>query len=80
MPRKTKKPVTARPPFHAGAAHDTVTLPLPATTFTSRGAPGVVAGASGRVDASFDATLVPTELIAFTVKKAGAPLANPVTV
>ena len=52
-----------------GAVHDTVTDPTPAVAVTAVGANGTVAAAAGvtALEAT-DAGLVPTALVAFTVK------------
>ena len=56
----------ADPPLDAGAVHDTVACPLPATADTPVGAPGTVAGVTATEAA--DAAPVPATFFAVTVK------------
>jgi hypothetical protein len=58
VPRYTLYPVTADPPFDAGAVHDNATDPFPADPDRVSGADGAVA--CGVADASFDRAEVPT--------------------
>ena len=72
--------MTALPPSEAGGLHSRCADPSPAVAARSIGASGTVPAAPfGVADASFDATLWPTSLTAFTVKKYSVPLVNPVT-
>ena len=65
----TVKPVIALPPLLAGAVKATVALALPAVAAPIVGAPGAVAASVGvtLLDAA-EAALVPTALVAVTVK------------
>ena len=65
------------PPLNAGADHETVAEPLVATALTDVATPGTVTGVA--VAASDDA-LVPTPLIATTVKAYDVPFVRPVIV
>jgi hypothetical protein len=72
--------VTGLPPSE-GAVQDTTAEPSPAVADTPVGASGAVAGAVGVTDAdAADAGLVPTALVALTVKVYAVPLLRPVTV
>src|ERR687883_605476 len=68
----------AAPPLEAGAVQLTLAEALPAVAVTAVGAPGTVAGVT-LFDAS-DAALVPTALVAVTVKLYAVPFVRPVTV
>jgi hypothetical protein len=57
-------PVTAEPPFEAGAVHDTVAWPAPGVAVTPVGAPGTVRGVA---EAGPEAGPVPTAFVAVTV-------------
>ena len=68
----TVYPVIAKPPFEAGAVHDTVAEALPREAETPVGAPGTVAGVT---DAETEEAIEePTEFLATTVKLRGVPL------
>ncbi len=67
MPRYTLYPVTADPPFDAGAVHDNATVALPAVAANPVGADGTVTADCGVADASFDCGDVPTAFTAATV-------------
>jgi hypothetical protein len=67
VPRYTLYPVTADPPFDAGAGHDNANDPLLAAAAKDCGADGTVAADCGVADASFDCGEVPTEFTAATV-------------
>jgi len=58
--------VMSAPPFEAGAVHETEAEPFPATADTPLGAPGTVDGTAEAEAAA--ASLVPTALVAVTVK------------
>ena len=70
------------PPSDAGAVQDTVACPSPATAVTLVGAPGTDTAAASGVTPLLaeDAALVPTLLVAVTVKVYADPLVRPVTV
>ena len=68
----------ADPPLLAGAVNVTLALPLPAVAVPIVGAPGDPAGVT-LLDAP-EAALVPTPLVAVTVKVYAVPLVSPVTV
>ena len=62
-------PVMVAPPLVAGALNDTVACAFPATADGESGADGTVAAAAGVTELlATDAALVPTELVAVTVK------------
>lgn len=63
----TTNPVSGDPPLDAGAAHDTVACPSPATADTPVGAPGTTAAAGVVKAVSSEATLDPMPLWATTV-------------
>ena len=69
----------AEPPVFAGAEKLTVALPLLPVAKTPVGAPGAMA-AGVTADDALEAVLVPTELVAVTVKVYAVPFVSPVTV
>src|SRR5207245_2310229 len=71
----------ALPPSLAGAVQETVAEALPALAVTAVGAPGTVAGAPGvpRLEGA-EAALLPTALVATTVKVWAVPLVRPASV
>src|SRR5207253_4443256 len=71
----------ALPPSLAGAVQETDAEALPAVAVTAVGAPGTVAGATGvtLLEAS-EGALLPTALLATTVKVYAVPLVRPVSV
>ena len=74
----TVYPVTADPPFDAGAVQETFTRLEDATTVTPVGAPGKVAGVTA-ADAE-DGLEFPLPLIATTVNVYAVPFVSPVKV
>jgi hypothetical protein len=70
--------VIALPPSSAGAVHDTVTSPLPATPDTPDGDPGMATSGVTGADAP-DEDESPTALVATTVNVYGVPLVRPDT-
>jgi hypothetical protein len=70
--------VIADPPFDTGAVNEIVACPFPLTAVTSVGASGTVAGVTELLVP--DEILVPTELVAVTVKVYDVPFVKPVTV
>ena len=73
----TVYPVISKPPFIAGAVHETVAELTPATAETAVGAPGAV----GRViDDVEEGRELPIAFIATTVNVRTAPLSNPLSV
>src|SRR5437899_499118 len=70
----------ALPPSEAGAVQEMVAWALPAVALTAVGAPGAVAGSTGVTAAeAAEAGLVPTALVAVTLKVYAVPLVRPVT-
>ena len=67
----------AAPPFDAGALNATDALPSPPVATTAVGADGVVAGVTVLLGA--DAALVPSPLVAVTVKVYAVPFVRPDT-
>jgi len=74
----TVYPVISKPPFIAGAVHETVAELTPATAETAVGAPGTV----GKVteDDAEEGRELPMAFIATTVNVRTAPLSNPLSV
>jgi hypothetical protein len=62
----TVYPVIGEPPSESGTSQVRLTLVVPGTASVSVGAPGLVAGVALRL---FEAALVPTALVALTVKE-----------
>ena len=73
-----KYPEIAEPPLEDGAAQETLTCALPETPETPVGAPGTAAGITAAE--ATEATLLPTEFVAMTMKVYEVPLVRPVTV
>jgi hypothetical protein len=73
----TVYPVIAEPPFDAGALNVTVACAFPAVAVPMTGAPGVVEGVTAFEFAEFP--LLPTALVATTVKRYDVPFTSPVT-
>ena len=69
----------AGPPLLASGVKVTTALPLPPVAKTPVGAPGAMA-AGVTADDALEAVLVPTELVAVTVKVYAVPFVSPVTV
>jgi hypothetical protein len=69
--------VIGDPPFDAGGAKATDACPLPGVAVPMVGVPGTVAAVTEFEDA--EAALVPTALVAVTVKVYAVPLVSPVT-
>src|SRR6188768_365962 len=77
-PQVTRYDVMGEPPFDAGGVKRNVTCPLPGTVAPIVGAPGTVAGVT--LFDGADASPVPIEFVAVTVKVYALPLVRPVTV
>ena len=67
----------ADPPVLAGAVQFTMAEALPRSAETPVGTPGVVAGVTD--EDGLDSTLLPSTLVACTVKLYDVPLVSPVT-
>ena len=74
----TVLPVTAEPPFDAGAVHETVARPLLPVAVTPVGAPGTVAGVTALETVLADPE--PAALEAVTENVYAVPLVRPVNV
>jgi len=77
-PQVTRYDVMDEPPFDAGGMKRNVTCPLPGTAALIVGAPGTLAGVT--LFEGADASPVPIEFVAVTVKVYAVPLVRPVTV
>ena len=74
----TVYPVIVKPPFEAGAIHETTAELIPAVASTAVGASGIPNGVTAVVDEEADE--VPEAVVVFTVNVTETPLVSPVSV